>query len=103
MKMRIFRSKTKTFITISILVILVLTLVLFNAERTSTQSAIRTYFDALLFSIVTIVKLGYSDIIPATSTGRIIFYIFKVMNIGFYLLIISAGFAFVRGRSSKPS
>ncbi|WP_394340431.1 ion channel [Marinoscillum furvescens] len=80
------------------LVVLGLDLILFLAERSNSQSAITTYFDAVLYSLTTITNFGYSEIFPTTSIGRSVGFFFQVLNIGFYLLIISAGIAFVRRR-----
>lgn len=67
---------------------------LFLVERNSFQSAINNYPDALLYAISVITTGGYGDIFPATHSGRLIGLGLKILNIGFYALIIAAGIVF---------
>lgn len=94
--MKIYKSNTFKIISISIVIILGLDLVLYIVERANSQSVITTYSDALLYSFATVTKFKTTNILPTTSTGRVIGITYKTMNVGLYLLTINAGIELAR-------
>ena len=71
--------------------ILVSALVIFNVEADS----FNTFFDAVYWATVSLTTVGYGDIYPVTTTGRIITMISSVFGIAIVALpagIITAGY-----------
>lgn len=64
------RSKSSLFVVggLAIVYILVSALIIFNIEPQSFS----TYFDAIYWSTVSLTTVGYGDLYPVTTTGRII-------------------------------
>lgn len=54
-----------------------------------TSTTIKSYGDALWWSIVTITTVGYGDISPSTSAGRVIAAILMLSGIGFLSMLTS--------------
>ena len=71
--------------------ILVSALVIFNVEGDS----FKTYFDAVYWATVSLTTVGYGDIYPVTTTGRVITMISSMFGIAIVALpagIITAGY-----------
>jgi voltage-gated potassium channel len=56
----------------AVLLVYIASLAVLQAERDQTDSQIRTFGQALWWSISTITTMGYGDLTPVTSTGRFI-------------------------------
>jgi voltage-gated potassium channel len=54
------------------LVLFVASLAMLDAERSSPDSSIRTFGDALWWAMTTVTTVGYGDRYPVTTTGRMI-------------------------------
>ncbi|MEQ8711456.1 MAG: ion channel [Cyclobacteriaceae bacterium] len=67
-------------------VILIERLVTF--ESISDQSSITDYQNAIWYSVITLTTVGYGDLYPATTYGRIIGYVFVFTSLGIYGLLI---------------
>lgn len=77
--------------TLAIGYILVSALVIFNVEGDS----FKTFFDAIYWATVSLTTVGYGDIYPVTTTGRIITMISSMFGIAIVALpagIITAGY-----------
>lgn len=48
-----------------------------------------SYLDSAYFMIITATTIGYGDIIPVTSTGKIITMLYSLVGIAFMFYIIS--------------
>lgn len=90
----VFKSQKKPLITVSVLAIayvLISALVIFNVEPDSFGN----FFDAIYWATVSLTTMGYGDIYPVTTIGRIVTMISSVFGIAIIALpsgIITAGF-----------
>jgi voltage-gated potassium channel len=58
-------------------------------ETDAKSPSIRSFWDGLWWAVVTIATVGYGDVVPGTSAGRVVGYILIVM--GFVLLSVFTG------------
>lgn len=90
----VFKSQKKPLITVGLLAIvyvLISALVIFNAE----PDTFNTFFDAIYWATVSLTTMGYGDIYPITTIGRIITIFSSIFGIAIIALpsgIITAGF-----------
>lgn len=61
-------------------------------------SGIRSFADALWYSLVTITTVGYGDLYPVSPVGRVIGVFFMLLSVGFLAFIISTVYSLVTGR-----
>ena len=88
--------------TLAIGYILVSALVIFNVESESFE----TFFDAIYWATVSLTTVGYGDIYPVTTTGRIITMISSMFGIAIVALpagIITAGYMEVLSGNSNDN
>ncbi|QSZ43104.1 potassium transporter TrkA [Sulfurimonas aquatica] len=81
----VLQSKKFEFITLGVfasIVIFVSSILIYVMEANNTSSAINTLFEAVYWSIVTISTVGYGDVTPVTTEGRVV-----------AMLVITAGIA----------
>ena len=89
----VFKNSKKPLITVGLLAlayVLISALVIFNAE----PDTFDTFFDAVYWATVSLTTMGYGDIYPVTTIGRIITMISSVFGIAIIALpsgIITAG------------
>lgn len=77
--------------TLAIGYILISALVIFNVETQSFD----TFFDAVYWATVSLTTVGYGDLYPVTTTGRIVTMISSIFGIAVVALpagIITAGY-----------
>ena len=79
-------------------VYLLLLCLLLAAERTSDASAIRSFGDALWYSLITITTVGYGDLSPVTPLGRLIGVLFALSSIGILAAVIGIALRLVAGK-----
>lgn len=90
----VFKTQKKPLITVGLLAvayILVSALVIFNVEPGSFD----TFFDAIYWATVSLTTMGYGDIYPVTTIGRIVTMVSSIFGIAIIALpagIITAGF-----------
>ena len=90
----VFQSQKKPLITVGLLAIvyvLISALVIFNVEPESFNS----FFDAVYWATVSLTTMGYGDIYPVTTIGRIVTMVSSIFGIAVIALpsgIIAAGF-----------
>lgn len=56
----------------SVLLVYVASLAVLDAERTAPDAVIRTFPEALWWSVTTVTTVGYGDYAPVTTTGRVV-------------------------------
>ena len=89
----VFRNSKKPLITVGFLAIayvLISALVIFNAE----PDTFDTFFDAVYWATVSLTTMGYGDIYPVTTIGRIVTMVSSIFGIAIIALpsgIITAG------------
>ncbi len=74
------------YILMLIIVMLYCSLAFFEFEKV-TNSNIHTFFDAFWWAFVTTTTIGYGDIFPITTEGRIIGMILSLLGMGLFSLI----------------
>ena len=90
----VFKTQKKPLITVGMLAgayILISALVIFNVEPDS----FNTFFDAIYWATVSLTTMGYGDIYPVTTIGRIVTMLSSIFGIAIIALpsgIITAGF-----------
>ena len=99
----VFITQKKPLITVGVLAvayILISALVIFNVEPDSFE----TFFDAVYWATVSLTTMGYGDIYPVTTIGRIVTMVSSVFGIAIIALpsgIITAGFMEMLNDSSN--
>ncbi|MEV6361691.1 potassium channel family protein [Nocardia asteroides] len=77
------RTRLVTFVASSSLLILVLSsLAFFDAEYGAPDSKIKTFGDALWWSAVSVTTVGYGDVYPVTTEGRLVSLVLMTLGIG---------------------
>lgn len=74
------------YIAIVAIVLLYCSLAFFEFER-GVNPNVKVYYDALWWGFVTLTTIGYGDIFPFTTQGRIIGMILSLMGMGFFSLV----------------
>ena len=70
-------------------VYIVLLLLLLAAEAGDASASIRSFWDAVWFSLITMTTVGYGDLAPMTSPGR--FLAVLVMLLGYSIIAVPTG------------
>ena len=52
-------------------------------ERGDPNASIRTFTDAFWYSLVTISTVGYGDLYPVTTPGKLLGAVFIILSLGF--------------------
>lgn len=100
----VFRSQKKALLTVGLLAIsyiLISALVIFNVEPDSFEN----FFSAVYWATVSLTTVGYGDIYPVTTIGRIVTMISSVFGIAIIALpsgIITAGFLEELKKNDSP-
>ncbi|MBQ3482096.1 MAG: two pore domain potassium channel family protein, partial [Oscillospiraceae bacterium] len=76
---------------------LALLLLLLAAEGRSPAASIRSFGDALWFSLITMTTVGYGDLTPVTPLGRALGAVFALCSVGVLAALISLGLRLVGG------
>jgi len=74
--------------------VLFMAFLIFNVEHNHNEH-IKTFFDALYFTFITLTTVGYGDITPATDKGRLVVMVTVAGGVGLFSLftaILSSGF-----------
>jgi len=83
-------SKTQNiliaYVSITILVLLYCSLAFFSFEK-GLNSNVNEFFDAFWWAFITVTTIGYGDIYPVTTEGRIIGMILSLLGVGLFSVI----------------
>ena len=69
------------------------------AERGEAQTGIRSFGDAIWYSLVTLTTVGYGDLVPQSPAGRIVGTVFVLTSVGVLAAFFNAAFTFLRSRT----
>lgn len=99
-------KKTEFIMTffISVLMLLVSAFLMYYVENPEQPEKFRNIFSSLWWAVATLTPLGYGDVAPVTTPGKIISAIVAIIGIGLIALptgIISAGFVEKLRKGSK--
>lgn len=89
------RGTLLTVLSFALFYIFVTALVMFNVEEPDTNHMFDTFFDAIYWSACTLTTVGYGDIFPTTSLGRVVSMVSAIMGVAIIALpsgIITAGY-----------
>lgn len=64
-----------------------LALLTYAVENQAPNSKIHTLFDALWYSVTTVASVGFGDIVPVTTLGRILGMILEIVGVGLFSTI----------------
>ena len=78
-------------------VYLVLLLLLLAAESPAPDASIRSFGDAVWFSLVTMTTVGYGDLSPVTPLGRVLGSIFALCSVGILTALIGISLRLIAG------
>ena len=84
--LRVVRQESKTLITVLVLAVFYVfctALLIFNVDG---EPMIQTFFDAIYWAACTLTTVGYGDVYPITTTGRVISMISAVVGIALIAL-----------------
>ena len=89
------------------IVVIAGTVIMYNVERAAENSQMTTLLDALWWCVATVTTVGYGDVVPVTSIGRIValvYMFFGIILISTTLAVISNTFykkRFEKGETEK--
>jgi voltage-gated potassium channel Kch len=75
--------------TISGIVVLLGTMIMYNLESGVEGSSIKTPLDALWWCMATVTTVGYGDVVPITSMGRIVAMVYMFFGITLIAILLS--------------
>ncbi|MBR4579329.1 MAG: ion transporter [Oscillospiraceae bacterium] len=78
-------------------VYVVLLFLLLSAESADPSATIRSFWDAVWFSLITMTTVGYGDLAPVTLSGRAIGLFFALCSIGLLAALIGVGVTLLSG------
>lgn len=83
------RNKNILLITIGVNIYLLVVWVLYWIESSNADSNIKSFSDALWYSIITLTTIGYGDYFPKSPEGKLIALVFVLGSIGILGFVIS--------------
>ena len=72
-----------------LILLLVSSFLVYKFESGKASASITSFWDGLWWAVVTIATVGYGDVVPGTSSGRMVGYVLIVF--GFVLLSVFTG------------
>lgn len=82
------RLQFSTIVGILALTVLTSAFTVYLVESSNGSSTIKTFWDALWWALATVTTVGYGDVIPETSAGRVVGAITMLVGIGVYSAFI---------------
>ena len=83
------KSKIYIILILSLIFYLSIVLIIFLIEQSNPDSNIKSFSDALWYSIVTLTTIGYGDKYPVTGLGKIFALFFVLGSVGILGFVIS--------------
>jgi voltage-gated potassium channel len=81
---------TRAVVVAAVLLIWVCSVAVLAAERGTPGSSIETIGDAVWWAFVTIATVGYGDMVPVTTAGRVIGIVLMVVGLGLVAIITAS-------------
>jgi voltage-gated potassium channel len=81
-------SKIGLILLVSLIGYFILLMVIVNFEKENPESTIRSLYDAIWWSAVTLTSVGYGDLVPTTEGGRLIGFIFLFGSLTIFAILI---------------
>ncbi len=92
-------KRRKLFLGVIAAALYVLLIVLLPiVEGASADATIRSIPQALWYGLTTLTTVGYGDLVPVTTAGRIIGVVFQLMSLGVLALLVGAFVPLILGR-----
>lgn len=88
--MEVNNKKIRTIIVISAIIVFYLTLLLFLVSVESKDGSINNFPISLWYFIVTLSSVGYGDVYPITTMGKVIGSVFVLTSIIFLSMVVSS-------------
>lgn len=104
----VFKNKKDELLSsvfVVLLLMIIASVLMFSIENEAQPQVFRNAFDALWWALATLTTVGYGDIYPVTSFGRILSSIIALLGIGLVAVptgIISAGFMETVEKNKEP-
>ncbi len=76
----------------------VLVFVMLKAESVNPDASIHNVYDVIWYTLTTLTTVGYGDMYPVSTLGRLIGMIFLLLSLGFLALLVGLSVSFLRNR-----
>lgn len=70
-------------------IILLGTLVMYSIESKDPNTKMKTFLDALWWCVATVTTVGYGDVVPVTSVGRMVALVYMFFGIAMISILLS--------------
>ena len=91
-------KRSLKIILFSLAAYLLLLAALVAAESGAPGATIRSFWDAVWFSLITMTTVGYGDLSPVTAAGRVLGLVFALCSIGILTALIGIGLSLLGGQ-----
>ena len=90
-------KKTRKVLLTALAVYVILLMLLLAAESKRPDASIRSFGDALWFSLVTMTTVGYGDLTPVTPLGRLLGLVFALCSVGILAALVALLLRMING------